>query len=183
MHLVLGAVLLLLAFFVVQGFREGVIRRVLEIAGLLAIFLFASRLADLLEPRLTRWLSISPTLAFFAAWTVVLLAGVIVVRMVALAMSKLLAFSVIGWLDRLGGAVLGAAFGCFVASCLLLMLVASRADEGFKQEVMHNPVTGRLLRVAPAVYDAARAVWGGEPFEKVARLRLEPALRRAVSGN
>ena len=44
-----GVIVVLTTF---EGVKQGVVRRAVELVGLVAIFLFASRLADLLAPRL-----------------------------------------------------------------------------------------------------------------------------------
>lgn len=181
MHIVLGALVLLVAAVAVQGWRYGVIRRAIEVAGLLAVLLFAPRLADTLRPKLEALLHVAPHWGFVLAWAVILLAGLLVVRLIAAAVAKLLDVSVVGWLDHLGGALLGAAFGLVLASCLLLALLASRVDDRLKQRVLTHPVTAPLVHVAPALYDVTRAVWGGASLVEMARVRLEPAVDRASS--
>jgi membrane protein required for colicin V production len=181
MHIVLAALVLLVALVAVQGWRYGVVRRALEVAGLLAVLLFAPRLADALRPRLASLLHVEPHWGFVLAWVLILLAGLLVVRVIAAAVAKLLDISVVGWLDHFGGAVLGAAFGLVLASCLLLALLASRVDDRLKRQVLTHPVTAPLVHVAPAVYDVTRAVWGGASLGDMARVHLEPALDRATS--
>ena len=78
------------------------------------------------------------------------------------------------------GALLGAAFGLVLASCLLLALLASRVDDRLKRQVSTHPVTAPVLHLAPAVYDVARAVWGGASLVDMARVHLEPTIERAT---
>ncbi len=179
MQIILIAAAVLVLLSAVEGFRHGVIRRAIEVLGLLAMFVFASSLAGAVEERLADQLGLSQELAFFGSWIGVLVVGVIGVRLLALTISKVLRFSIIGWLDRAGGATLGVAFGAVLVSCALVGLVAAPIDDDFKTEIREHPVAGPLLRVAPAVYDVVRQVWDGEAFFDMVR-SAEPAARRAA---
>jgi membrane protein required for colicin V production len=182
MQIVLVLCGLILAFTLVDGFRHGIVRRVVELAGLIAIFLFASRLADALEPSLSEGLGASPTAAFFGSWAIVLVGGVVLLRVVAATISSLLRLSVIGWLDRLGGAVLGLVFGLVCTSLLLIGLLALPVSGSLKQEVRDHPVTRPLLHFAPSLYDAISPLWGGRDFFEMIEERLEPVARKAEEG-
>ena len=173
---------LVLAFSLVDGFRHGILRRAVELAGLILIFLFASRLADAIEPALSEKLGASPTAAFFGSWAIVLVGGVVLLRIVAATVASLTRLSVVGWLDRLGGAVLGLVFGLVLTSLLLIGVLALPVSDELKQEVRIHPVTRPLLHVAPSLYDAASQLWDGEDFFEMIEERLEPVARKAEEG-
>jgi len=174
-----AAVLLYSGF---EGARHGVVRRAVEVVGLLLIFLFASQLADTVEPWLVDTTGMSGRAAFFGAWTVVLVGGVVGVRLLAAGLGKLARFSIVGWLDRTGGFVLGVLFGAVLVSCLLIGLLALPLGNDFKHDLRETPSTGFLLAVAPSVYDAAASVWDGERFRDLVDEHLEPTARGAVEG-
>jgi hypothetical protein len=159
-----------------------VVRRTAEVVGLIAVFLFASKLANGLEPHLAGVLDVSGRTAFFASWGVVLVAGFVGVRLAALSLSKLIQVSIVGWLDKVGGMALGIAFGAIVVSCLLVAALAAPIDDGLKDEIRDHEATGTLVHVAPAVYDVARNAWNGEPFFEMVREHVEPVARKAAEG-
>lgn len=174
------AVAVVLAWFAVEGFRHGVVRRLVELIGLVVIFLFASRLAGDIEPVLSDSWGLSPKVAFFSAWILVIVVGVVSVRLLAAGSQKLVRFSIAGWLDRVGGIVLGAIFGGVVASCLLIVLIALPVDDDLRDGVREDPALGVVLRFAPNVYDFVRQAWDGERFFEMVREHVEPAAEKAA---
>ena len=101
MTIILGILLLILTISTIVGIKHGVVRRVIEILGLVLIFLFASRVADVIEPSLSDAFDIDPGATFFIAWAVVLIGGILLVRLIAIGMGKLFRLSILGWLDRI----------------------------------------------------------------------------------
>lgn len=182
MDAILIGVAAVFLWFTVEGFRQGVIRRAVEVVGLITVFVFASRLAGALEPHLAGALDVSGRTSFFAAWGVVLVAGIVGTRMVALWLSRLVRVSIVGWLDRVGGMALGLLFAAIVVSCLLIALLAAPLDDALRDEIQDHEVTGSLVHVAPAVYDVVRKAWEGESFFQMIREHIEPAARKAADG-
>lgn len=166
----------------VDGLRHGVVRRVVELVGLVLVFLFASRLADLLVPHLDGRFGMSASTAFFTAWVVVLIGGVVGVRLAASGLRKVVHLTVVGWLDRLGGAVLGLTFGLFLASCLFVLVRALPVSDELRAEMEESPEASLVLNFAPSVYDAGREVIGGERFFDMIRDHVEPAAARLRDG-
>jgi len=160
----------------VEGVRQGVVRRAVELAGLIAVFLFASRLADLLAPMLSELFGASRQAAFYVSWAVVLIGGVIAVRLLASGLRKLVHLTLVGWLDRVGGGVLGLVFGLIIASCLFVGAYAMSDD--FKAELEGNEAAALMLNFAPSVYDAGREFFGGERFFDMVGEQLRPAVER-----
>lgn len=179
MPAVIVLVLLIIALAVVDGFKNGVLRRLLETVGLILIFVFASRLADFVEPPMTKGMGVDPKVAFFVSWGIVIVGGVILVRILAAAISSLLQFSIVGATDRIGGAVVGLLFGSLLSSVLLIGFLALPFDDHVKRDVRDNPFTGPLLRLAPSVYDALTPLWDGRDFFPMIEERLEPLAQQA----
>jgi uncharacterized membrane protein required for colicin V production len=169
-----------IAFCAIEGLRHGIVRRLVEFLGLIAVFLLASRSGGWLAPRLSDVLPISPKVAFFCAWILVIVLGIVLVRLLARGIAKLFSFSIIGWLDKGGGFALGAAFGGVVASCLLILLLALPVSDDFRIQVREHPGAATLLWIAPAVYDGLNAVLPGDSFAELIDDYLEPQARAAV---
>jgi len=173
------SILIILAM-IVDGFRHGVIQRALETIGFIAIFIFASRLADWVEPVLSKNLAATPKIAFFGSWAIVLVGGVILVRISSAAFASLMKFSIVGTIDRIGGMVMGLLFGCLLVSVLLVGMIAVTDSPRLRSEIQDHPVTGPLLRVAPEVYDVAAKAWNGQGFFKMIQERLEPLSQETI---
>ena len=167
---------LVVVWSAVEGFRQGVVRRVVELVGLLVVFVFASRLAELLEPVLRDELGLEGKVGYFASWVAVIIGGVVLVRLA----QKMVRFSITGWLDRAGGAVLGAAFGAVIVSCLLVLLLALPVGDDFKRELRDDPLAGGMLHLAPSVYDAVDGLWQGEGFFEMIEEYVEPRVKGAA---
>lgn len=154
----------IVALTTVEGVRQGVVRRAAELVGLVAIFLFASRLADLVAPRLESWLGIGQSAGFYSSWALVLIGGIIAVRLVAAGLRKVVHLTLVGWLDRVGGGVLGLAFGLILASCVFLVVYSIPVTEELRAEMEDSEPAGLVLHLAPSLYDAASEFVGGQRF-------------------
>ncbi len=173
------SILIILAMMV-DGFRHGVLQRTLETVGFIAVFIFASRLADWIEPTLTKGLAATPRIAFFGSWAIVLVGGVIFVRIASAAFASLMKFSIVGMLDHIGGMIMGLLFGCLLVSVLLIGMIAATDSPRLRTEIQDHPFTGPLLHVAPDVYDVAAKAWHGEGFFKMIQERLEPLGKETI---
>lgn len=161
-----------------DGIRHGVVRRAVELVGLVLVFVFASRLADLLTPHLDGLFGLSPRAAFYTAWAVVLIGGIVLVRLVASGLRRVVHLTVAGWLDRLGGGILGLATGLFLASCIFVLAHALPVGEELRTELEESPRAALVLNFAPSVYDAGRELVGGDRFFEMVREHVEPAASR-----
>lgn len=176
--LIVAAVLI--AFFAIEGYRHGIIRRLFEFLGLIGVFFLASRVGNWLAPQLSENLPISSKVAFFTAWVLVIVLGILLVRLLARAITKLFSFSVIAWVDKGGGFALGAAFGGILASCLMILILALPIDEEFRAELRAHPGAGTLLWIAPTLYDGIMTVLPGDDFAELMDDYIEPQAKAAV---
>lgn len=167
----------LVAWFAIEGARDGVMRRLVEIVGLVLVFVFASRLAGDLEPILHDSWGLPARGAFFGSWLVVLVGGVIAVRLVAKFSQRIVRLTITGWLDRAGGALLGGLFGAILASCALVLVVSMPLDDDFRRTVREDALVGPVLNLAPAVYDVAREAWDGPGLFEMIEERVGPEVR------
>lgn len=154
----------LIVWFAIEGARQGVVRRLVEIVGLVVVFVFASRLAGDLEPILHDEWGMSARVAFFGAWLVVIVGGVVAVRLLSSLSQKIVRLTIAGWLDKGGGALLGAVFGAVLASCALIFVLALPLEDDVRREMRDDRWVGPVMGLAPAVYDVAREAWNGQSF-------------------
>lgn len=188
----------IVALFALLGFREGVVRRLVEVAGALATLVLTARFAAMLAPRVSGWTGWSEGASLLAAWVVLIMVGFMLSRLLAVLMSKAVRLTVLGWVDRVGGMVCGAVFGLLVASLLVNVVAAVGGDR--VQNSLHGEAAGRFVAgAAPNIARQARVLAGDrfadywdkvrqetdENLEKArdeAKKRAEQAAADAVGG-
>ena len=114
----------------IVGLRQGIIKTVFGIAGLIGGIVLAGRyyggLAALLSPDGATWANI-------AAYAIILIATLIVAGVVGSLVAKLVHFAMLGWLDRLVGFILGVVIGGLL--CAAILAIVS----------MHYPATEAVI--------------------------------------
>ncbi len=101
------------------GLRQGIIKTVFGIAGLIGGIVLAGRyysgLAALLSPAAATWANI-------AAYAIILVVALIVASVVGRLVAKLVHIVMLGWLDRLVGCVLGVVIGGLLCAAILAIV-------------------------------------------------------------
>jgi membrane protein required for colicin V production len=140
------------------GLRQGIIRTVFGIAGLIGGIVLAGRyydeLAAFIFPAGAPWANI-------AAYAIILLATLIVAGVVGHFVAKLVHFAALGWLDRLVGCVLGVVIGGLL--CAAVLAIVGKYYPG-AEAVISQSVIARflmeqfplLLALLPADFDFIR---------------------------
>jgi membrane protein required for colicin V production len=139
--------LVLLAASTALGLRNGFVVEVAGIFGSVLAFGVARLEYGDVGAELQRFLSRSPWMkivayfiVFFIMWTAVMI--------VARRMRSLLRLMMLGWLDRIGGAIIGFAQGVLVA--VLVVYLASRSPGlGLRQLERHSALGHVLVSAAP----------------------------------
>jgi len=152
MHWLTIATLALLLVFAIAGWRAGLIRRVLEFVGMVASVLLASRFGFLAAAWLQDLTGLEDRLARPLGWLLVFIVLLIVTRVLAWLLAKALRVSVLGWVDRWGGALLGVLIGVLVCSVLLMLVCRVTGDDDLAEQVRSDPVTRVVHSAAPALY-------------------------------
>ena len=155
LDIVIIVVVVLLGF---GGLRQGIIRTVFGIAGLIGGIVLAGRyydeLAAVLSPSGATWVNI-------AAYAIILLATLIVAGVVGNLVAKAVHFAALGWLDRLIGCVLGIFIGGLLCAAILAIVLkyypaaaATISQSGVAEFLMDQfPL---LLALLPADFDFIR---------------------------
>jgi len=103
----------------IVGLRQGIIRTVFGIAGLIGGIVLAGRyyggLAAVLSPSGATWSNI-------AAYAIILIATLIVAGVVGWLVAKLVHLVLLGWLDRLVGCILGVFIGGLLCAAVLAIV-------------------------------------------------------------
>jgi len=104
----------------IAGLRQGIIKTVFGIAGLIGGIVLAGRYYDGLAVVLS---SSGATWANIAAYAIILIATLIVAGVVGSLVAKLVHLVLLGWLDRLVGCVLGVFIGGLLCAAVLAIVV------------------------------------------------------------
>jgi len=142
----------------IVGLRQGIIRTVFGIAGLIGGIVLAGRyyggLAAVLSPSGATWANI-------AAYAIILIATLIVAGVVGWLVAKLVHFVMLGWLDRLVGCVLGVVIGSLLCAAVLAIVgkYYPGAEAAISQSGLARFLMGGfplLLALLPEEFDSIR---------------------------
>ena len=111
----------------IVGLRQGLIRTVFGIAGLIGGIFLAGRyygeFAALLFPSSAIWANI-------AAYAIIAIATLVVAGVIGWLLAKLVNFAALGWLDKLVGCILGVVIGGLLCAAVLAIAVKFYPDMG-----------------------------------------------------
>jgi uncharacterized membrane protein required for colicin V production len=177
---ILGA-LAAIVFFGVLGFKDGVVKRILEIAGVFVSLILTARFASAVQPTVVEKTGLHEGPALLLTWGLLFFAGLVLSRLIATVVRRMIRLTILGWLDKWGGAVVGLAFGTLVTSAVLVG--ASMVPGGDRVQAAYDRVPlGRFIfYAAPTIYQQARKLAGGDVDEVWKRV-LETTRRGAESG-
>jgi membrane protein required for colicin V production len=128
----------------VVGAWRGLVREVLSILGWVIAFLAANLLAGPLGPAMPAAIP-SPELRIGAAFVAVFVASVIAAALVSLLLSKLVKAAGLGGVDRMLGAIFGAARGLLIVLAVALLAGLSSAPQ---QAFWRDSASGPFLKQA-----------------------------------
>lgn len=161
MNAPVGFALAVMVLFGALGWRDGLVKRVLEVAGAVAALLLTARFAGAVQPWVSERTGAGTGPALLITWAVLFILGLILSRLLAAGIAKLLHLSVLVWVDRLGGAVLGLCFGLLVASVLLVAASQVRGGASVQADCDRTLVGRLVYYAAPNLYLQARKASGG----------------------
>jgi membrane protein required for colicin V production len=114
-------IIIYLLLSVVVGIAQGLIRSLFSIIGLIVGIVLAARFYQQLGNLLT--FIHNSDVANIVAFVFILLATMGVAALIALALRSILKAIMLGWIDRLGGAILGLILGALSVSAFLAIIV------------------------------------------------------------
>ncbi|MBI4328261.1 MAG: CvpA family protein [Chloroflexi bacterium] len=150
------------------GWRTGLVSAVLTLGGVVGGFLLAGQLSGWVAALLSPLLA-GDAWSGFLGFALVLVGTIVVSWVAAFFVKKVLAAAMLGWVDPLGGALLGAAMGSFLVTVLLLILRAVGQVgniAGIKGSLEGSALAGPFLQYVGAVVqllpvDVTKVVGGG----------------------
>lgn len=151
--------------FGVFGFKDGVVKRILEIAGVFVSLILTARFASAVQPTIMDKTGMEEGASLLVTWAILFFVGLLLSRLLAKLISKALRLTVLGWLDRWGGALVGMALGTLVVSVVLV--AATQVPGASSIQAAYDKTTlGQVIYyAAPEIYVQARKLSGGEVEE------------------
>ncbi|MBD3220582.1 hypothetical protein GF314_05025 [bacterium] len=156
---------LVLGVFGVLGWRAGVIRRLVELAGVVAAVLLTARFAAGVAPWLGRQVDLDDTTVLVMAHVFLFVIALVLVRLLANAVARFVRWTPLGWLDRVGGAVCGILLGALIASVGLIAVSQAPGGEQVREAYDRNWAGRAIYHAAPAMYQGAHRLFGGRVDE------------------
>jgi len=130
------------------GLRQGIIKTVFGIAGLIVGIVLAGRYYDELAALLS---SSGATWANIAAYAIILIATLIVAGVVGWFVAKLVHIVLLGWLDRLVGCVLGVVIGGLL--CAAVLAIVGKYYPGTAAVISQSVIAKFLMAGFPLLLD------------------------------
>jgi len=156
--LALGAIMV----FAIIGFKDGVVKRVLEIGGVLVSLILTARFASAVQPWVMDKTGMAEGASLLVTWAVLFFVGLVLSRMLANLISKALRLTVLGWLDRWGGALVGLALGTLVVSVVLVAATQVPGCGSIQTSYDKSSVGQFIYYAAPVLYEKVRELGGGK---------------------
>jgi membrane protein required for colicin V production len=154
--------IIIIVLIVVPGFiglKAGIIKALFTVAGVIVGVVLAGRLSDSLAGALS-FIS-DPGIARVVAFAIILVVVMIVASIAAKLVKWAISAVLLGWVNRLGGAILGVVLGMIFCGAVLTMWVnylgiSSVVEESALAGVLLNgfPI---VLGLLPAEFDSVRS--------------------------
>jgi membrane protein required for colicin V production len=157
MNLVDIVILVAIAVPVFQGLRKGLIGSLLSLVGIILGIFLAGQFYDTVGS----WLGFidNPDIANVAGFIIILVATMVVAEIIARVLRTIISIVLLGWVDKLGGAVFGGLLGAIAVSALLATWVHffetdAIVNSGIASLLLDNfPI---ILGLLPAEFDTIR---------------------------
>jgi len=141
------------------GLRKGIIKTVLTLAGLILGIFLAGRYYVPFSEQLT--LISSPGWAKVAAFVIIFIGVMVIAAVLARLLERVASVIMMGWANRLVGAILGFVVGAMLCGALLAIWVKYLGVSGDIAESNIAPILldrfPKVLALLPAEFDAVRS--------------------------
>ncbi len=137
-------IIVVAALFGLFGLWQGAIKALFGVAGLVGGIVLAGRyyhaLAGILSPSGATWSEV-------AAYALIVIATLVAAGAIGWLVSHLVHITMLGWLDRLIGFLLGAAVGCLL--CAAILAIISKYFPGSQSIISQSAVAKFLMEQFP----------------------------------
>ena len=146
-------ILVLIGIFCVKGFIRGLIMEVFTLVGLLLGYVIAMREMSTVAGWIEKVINIPSFVSGMVSFFLIFIVVVVFFRWLAGALRMITRRTILAWIDRSGGILIGLFKGVLMTSLLLLLFsivpVSESADTEQKNSFLFRPIRS----VAPAVFN------------------------------
>lgn len=137
----------------VIGFAKGFLEQALEFLGVIVSFVVAVLLGGVLARFAAGRLDLAyaPTLAVVSI--VLFFAGLMVSHLIARAIGRVVKMTLLGWVDRLAGALLGLFVAMILSSLLITLTLELPFPKSFQRDVQRSSVSMFLRPIAGQIFN------------------------------
>lgn len=146
-------ILVVLAIFTIKGLFRGLILEVFTLAGFILGYLLALREMSTLVGLIERLVHLPPLFVSGLSFLVIFIGVVLLTRWLAHILKGVAKATLIGWLDKGGGAGFGLFKGALVMSLVLLLVGLLPLPEDMVKEQENSMLVKPVRSVAPSVYN------------------------------
>ncbi|HHS13373.1 MAG TPA: CvpA family protein [bacterium] len=151
-------ILVIIGFFAVKGLFKGVFLETFTLMGLLLGCVLALRGMGVPASFIQRIIAMPNLLASTLGFILILMGVVVLFRILGGIIKKLAHWSLLGWIDRAGGFIIGFFKGTLVASLLILLISLIPMSEELAAEQRNSLLYSPVKTVAPAVFNMVKRV-------------------------
>lgn len=155
-------VLIVIALCGFLGWRAGVVRRLVELAGAVATILAASRLASQIAPWLDAHTPMGASSSLVVGYLSIIICGFVLTGLLARLVQKAINLTILGLVDHVGGAVCGIVLGSLLVSIGLIAISAAPGGDNVRATFDRSALGRTLYRAAPNLYLGARDLAGAK---------------------
>ncbi len=149
-NIVLSAILVI---GTIIGYRKGLLRQVLELAGIVVSFILSLLLAGALAAFLSERTPLPYSPSLIISFIIIFIGGLVAFRYLAILLQKLIRMTILGWVDRLSGAVLGLITAMVIGSLLIAVAIELPISRELRRDLGRASMSNFLRPVAPRIFN------------------------------
>lgn len=146
-------ILIILGIFCIRGLIKGIVVEVFSLIGMVFAYIVAMREMSTLSHFILQYIKLPEFIISTISFSLIFMVIFFILRLIASLISKLIRGTLIGWVDRLGGGVLGLIKGILIASLLLLFMNIIPLPKDIHKVQVESSLDKSIRPVAPAVFD------------------------------
>jgi uncharacterized membrane protein required for colicin V production len=135
------------------GFAKGFLEQAIELIGVIGSFVLAILLGGVVARMLEARFDVAYSPALVVASIVLFFAGLMLTHLLAKAIWRVVKMTLLGWVDRLSGAVLGLIMAMIISSLLITVALELPLSKGLQKDVQKASVSLFLRPIAGQVFN------------------------------
>lgn len=152
-------ILVIVGIFCIKGFFRGMILEIFTLIGLLIAYIIALREMDMVAGFISRIITLPDVVANSLSFILLFISILLIFRWLAGILRHIAQWSFMGWLDRVGGMILGIFKGALITSLLALFISLIPLTESMKKMHEQSLLFQPIRSVAPAVFNFLKSTF------------------------